>query len=163
MRQPRNDPAYWLGEHAAKLLAYARQWVDCHASAEDVFQEAFLRFWRNRERVRHPLTYLYRCVRTTAMNWHRSHDRRQRHESGAPVREARGGPAAAAEQSERHARIHQVVAALPEKQREVVAMKVWGEMTFDQIGEVMNIPRSTAHAAYSGAMNALSERLGEEK
>ena len=53
-----NDPAYWLREHGDKLLAYARQWVNGHASAEDVLQEAFVNFWRHRESTRHPLTYL---------------------------------------------------------------------------------------------------------
>ena len=162
MRQAESDPTYWLREHAPKLLAYARQWVGCHASAEDVFQEAFVKFWRKRNGVRDPLTYLYRCVRNTALNWRRSHERRQHHESHAPARERQDGPETIVEQSERHARIRQAVAELPDDQREVAMMKVWGQMTFDQIGEVMSIPRSTAHAAYRSAMNTLYQRLGEE-
>ena len=162
MQPAESDPAYWLREQAPKLLAYARQWVDSHASAEDVFQEAFVKFWRHRDSAREPLTYLYRCVRNTAMNWRRSRDRRRHHEGRAPAPERRDGPEAAAEQSERHSRIRLAVAQLPENQREVVVMKVWGEMTFDQISDVMSIPRSTAHAAYSTAMGALHDRLGRE-
>ena len=160
--QDKNDPAYWLREHGPKLLAYARQWAGDHATAEDVLQEAFVNFWRNRDSVRHPLTYLYRCVRNTAMNQRRSRDRRQRYEGQArPGREA-DGPDTAAEQSERHASIRQAVAELPRTQREVVVMKVWGELTFGQIGKVMSIARSTAHAVYRTAMTALHRQLGEE-
>ena len=48
MHQP-TDPDFWLREHGPKLLAFASQWVACRAEAEDVFQEAFVRFWQNRE------------------------------------------------------------------------------------------------------------------
>ena len=94
----------WLDEHAAKLLLYARQWVGSHAEAEDVFQEAFVRFWRRRERVRDPQAYLYRSVRNVAMNSRRSRQRRRRIfsptiisrrlmkcRSGLRIRRARGG------------------------------------------------------------------------
>jgi len=160
--QDRNDPAYWLREHGPKLLAYARQWVGDHTTAEDVLQEAFVNFWRHRHGVRHPLTYLYRCLRNTAMNWRRSRDRRQRYEGQAPPPQNPGRPDAAAEQSERQARIRRAVTELPRTQREVVVMKVWGEMTFGQIGKVMSIARSTAHALYRTAMTALHRRLGQE-
>jgi len=64
MKPVENDPAYWLDEYAPRLLAYARQWADSSGAAEDIFQDAFVRFWRKRESVRNPVTYLYRCVRT---------------------------------------------------------------------------------------------------
>ena len=162
MAQDKNDPAYWLREHGPKLLAYARQWAGDHATAEDVLQEAFVNFWRNRDSVRHPLTYLYRCVRNTAMNQRRSRDRRQRYEGQAPPGREAARPDTAAEQAERHASIHRAVAELPRSQREVVAMKIWGEMTFGQIGTVMSIARSTAHAMYRTAMSVLHQQLGEE-
>jgi len=162
MTQAENDPAYWLREYGPKLLAYARQVTGCHASAEDVFQEAFVSFWRNRESVREPVNYLYRCVRNTAMNWRRSQTRRRGHEGSAPQVRTAASPVAAAEQAERHEIIRGAVAELPQTQREVVVLKVWGEMTFDQIATVMSIPRSTAHATYCTAMGALYDRLGEE-
>ena len=162
MKPAESAPEYWLDEHAPKLLLYARQWVRSDASAEDVFQDAFVRFWRSRETVRDPVAYLYRCVRTTAMNWRRSRERRARHEGHGQIREENDTPDAAVEQSECHARIHQAVSELPLDQREVVVMKIWGEMTFEHIGRVMSVPRSSAHATYQAAMNALSGWLGEE-
>jgi len=162
MKPAENDPAYWLDEHAPRLLAYARQWASSAAAAEDIFQDAFVRFWRKRQSVRDPVTYLYRCVRTTAINWHRSHDRRQHHEAcNRPDREP-DSPGAAVEQSERQMCIQRAVAELPADQREVIMMKIWGEMTFSRIGKVMSLPRSTAHATYRTAMNRLYEKLSRE-
>lgn len=162
MKPAESAPEYWLDEHAPKLLLYARQWVRSDAIAEDVFQDAFMKFWRNREGVRDPVPYLYRCVRTTAMNWGRSRERRTRHEKHGHTRQEHDRPDAAVEQSDCHARIHQAVSQLPADQREVVVMKIWGEMTFEQIGSVMSVPRSSAHATYQTAMKALQGRLGEE-
>lgn len=47
----------WLDEHGAALLLFARQHVRSMADAEDVLQEAFVRFWRSRHRARDPLAY----------------------------------------------------------------------------------------------------------
>mgnify|MGYP002642314191 CR=1 FL=1 len=162
MKPAKNDPRYWLDEYAPRLLAYARQWASSSNAAEDIFQDAFVRFWRKRESVRDPVTYLYRCVRTTAMNSHRSQNRRQHHEiRSAPGREP-ASPQAAAELSERQMCIQRAIAELPVDQREVVVMKIWGEMTFSRIGKVMSLPRSTAHATYRTAMNRLYKKLDRE-
>ena len=162
MKPAENDPAYWLDEHAPRLLAYACQWASSAAAAEDIFQDAFVRFWRKRGSVRDPVTYLYRCVRTVAMNSRRARNRRRGHETRSGAGRAPDSPQSAAEQSERQMCIQRAVAELPVDQREVVVMKIWGEMTFSQIGEVMSLPRSTAHATYSTAMNRLYEKLRRE-
>jgi RNA polymerase sigma-70 factor, ECF subfamily len=163
MKPVENDPAYWLDAHAPGLLAYARQWAGSPSTAEDIFQDAFVRFWRKRESVRNPVTYLYRCVRTTAMNWRRSRDRRLTRESNSPAVRAPDNPHTLAELSERQVRIERTLAELPVDQREAVVMKIWGEMTFAQIGQVISIPRSTAHSIYEAAMTRLSEKLRMEK
>jgi len=163
MKPAENDPAYWLDEYAPRLLAYARQWADSSGSAEDIFQDAFVRFWRKRDSVRNPVTYLYRCVRTTAMNWRRSADRRRTHESKPPAARESDNPHTLVELSDRQVRIEQTLSKLPVDQRETVVMKIWGEMTFTQIGHVMSIPRSTAHAIYKAAMTRLYEVLRMEK
>ena len=41
-------------------------------------------------------------------------------------------------------------------------MKVWSEMSFQQISDVMSVPRSTVHARYQAAMSALSAVMGQE-
>ena len=163
MSGPDSDPASWIGEHGPKLLAYARQWTGSHADAEDVFQEAFVRFWRSRESARDPLTYLFRCVRNTAMNWRRSRRRRQRLEQRTPARQGASDPALPVARAERRRAIEGALARLPLDQREVVAMSIWGEMTFREIGQVMAIPASTAHWKYRTAMGTLHDELGDER
>ncbi|MCP4374940.1 MAG: sigma-70 family RNA polymerase sigma factor [bacterium] len=163
MKSVRKDPEYWLDEHAPRLLAYARQWAGSSGGAEDIFQDAFVRFWRKKGSVRDPVTYLYRCVRTTAMNSMRSRKRREGHEAGSIPPRSSDDPHTIVELSERRMLIENALAGLPLDQREVVVMKIWGEMTFSQIGEVMSLPRSTVHATYGVAMTRLHEKLRTEK
>src|SRR5689334_21167642 len=78
--QPWED---WLRRHGPALLLAARQWVPSAADAEDVVQEAFLRFWRSRGRAADPVAYLYACARRCALEWRRGGRRRDRREAAA--------------------------------------------------------------------------------
>jgi RNA polymerase sigma-70 factor (ECF subfamily) len=66
------------------------------------------------------------------------------------------------DQRERERKINDAVAKLPSQQREVVALRVWSDMTFQQIGKILSIPRSTAHALFGSAMQRLRQELQEE-
>ena len=50
---------------------------------------------------------------------------------------------------------------LPEIYREVVTLKVWGELTFQQIAETVGIPLNTAASRYRYALEHLREALKE--
>ena len=59
-------------EHRDRLLNYANRIVRDRASAEDVVQEAWLRFSARRAEdgpIAQPLAYLYTIVRNLALNW----------------------------------------------------------------------------------------------
>ena len=71
-------------------------------------------------------------------------------------------PEAPLDQRERERKINDALTKLPPHQREVVALRVWSDMTFEQIGKILSIPRSTAHALYGVAMRRLQDELQEE-
>ena len=91
----------WLDEHDAALVLLARHWVATHADAEDVVQEAFVRFWRSRDSVQEPIAYLYSCVKHCALDWQRGRQRRQQRELAAARPEAEPLFVAPIEQGER--------------------------------------------------------------
>ena len=156
------DQTRWLGEQAPRLILFARQWVPCHADAEDVFHTAFIRFWRDRNGVRDPTAYLYACVRTVAISFHRAGFRRSMHE-----RAARTEPLFASDSDElivgeTNQAIENAVRALPDELREVVVMRIWGELTFPQIGDVLSISPSTADTRYRAGLKQLRLALKEK-
>ena len=81
-REPTVDELY--ARHRRALIDYAAPIVGCRARAEDVVQEAFIRFSGRQATegattqapeespqapITHPLPYLYRIVRNLALDW----------------------------------------------------------------------------------------------
>jgi RNA polymerase sigma-70 factor (ECF subfamily) len=152
----------WLDQHGAALVLFARQWVVGRADAEDVVQEAFVRFWQSRHRVAEPLGYLYACVKRCALDWQRGYRRRARREYASARPEAETRFAASLEQRERRDAIEAALVHLPEKQSEVLVMRIWGGLTFPQIAAALNISVDTAASRYRYAILRMRERLTEE-
>jgi RNA polymerase sigma-70 factor (ECF subfamily) len=51
------------------------------------------------------------------------------------------------------------VERLPNEQREVVILKIWNELTFAEIGHVLEISQNTAASRYRYALGALKKIL----
>jgi RNA polymerase sigma-70 factor (ECF subfamily) len=162
MANDTTDWSGWFDRHGPALLLLARQWVTSHADAEDVVQEAFVRFWRSRERAHDPVAYLFACVKTSARDWVRGQSRRERRENAAAMPEAEPAFAGPEEHAERRAIVEASLRDLPAEQREVLVMKIWGGLTFPQIGEALGISANTAASRHRYALEKLRERLAEE-
>ena len=152
----------WLDQHAVVLVLFARGWVSSHADAEDVVQEAFVRFWRSRRRVSDPAAYLYACVKRCALEWLRARRRRSRREVASARTEAEPLFEDALEQNERRVAVEAALSILPEKQREVLVMKIWGGLSFPQISAALGIPAETAASRYRYALTKLHEQFAQE-
>jgi RNA polymerase sigma-70 factor, ECF subfamily len=152
----------WLDQHIATLVLFARQWVPRRADAEDVVQEGFIRFWRSRHRVSDPAAYFYACVKHVALDWQRNRQRQSRREEATARSEVAtlfDGPL---EQSERRVVIEAALRGLPESQREVLVMRIWGGLSFPQIAAALQISDNTAKSRYRYAIAKLGEQLAEE-
>src|SRR5213595_4056402 len=71
-----------FSELAPGLLLFARQWVHSAADAEDIVQEAFVKFWRRNHKVDNR-ALLYSAVRSIALDFIRRNSRRARREATA--------------------------------------------------------------------------------
>jgi RNA polymerase sigma-70 factor (ECF subfamily) len=60
---------------------------------------------------------------------------------------------------ERRAEIEDALRLLPTEQREVLMLKIWGELTFEQIGETLELSPNTAASRYRYALAALRQHL----
>src|SRR3954469_7280897 len=158
----------WLARHGPALLLLARQWAGSQVAAEDLVQEAFVRFWRTRDRVSEPVAYLFGCLRGCGLERLRGERRRRDRETVAAVPAHKADemkwfcPFDAAARDERRRQIESALATLPPEQREVVTMKLWGGLSFPQIGEAVGIPADTAASRYRYALAKLREQLAEQ-
>jgi RNA polymerase sigma-70 factor (ECF subfamily) len=135
-----------------------------HAEAEDLVQEAFVRFWRTRNGVRDPVAYLYQTVRSVATDTARSRQAREAREATF-VDSWRESPqfVCASEYEERRQRIEAALAQLAPEQAEVVTLKIWSDLTFAQIAEVTCTPPGTVASRYRYALDNLRKVLRESE
>lgn len=100
---------------------------------------------------------VFATIRRRAIDLARSTDRRAAREEGAEPEQPFFTPDV--EQRETQRVLEQAVNALPPNYREVVSLKVWGGLTFQQIAEVTNVPLNTAASRYRYALEELRENL----
>jgi RNA polymerase sigma-70 factor, ECF subfamily len=164
----------WLKEHGSKLLLFARQQTRSLADAEDVLQDSLVKLARKVNENTFDggqqswLPYLYTSIRRCAIDLGRKSDRRgkreekvemeRQHETGGKFDPWFDSDAAGEESS---AYLEQGLKELPEKFSEVIVMKVWGERTFAEIGEALNISQNTAASRYRYGLEALRKQLAQ--
>lgn len=155
----------WLSTYGGRLMLFARQQTRCEADAEDVLQAALVRTWKTHQGAPDaPVVSLaYTNIRRCAIDLGRSNDRRKRREEEA-VRE-RGEMVSWFElpEDDTNRALQVAMSKIPEKFREVITLKVWGDLTFEDIGKTLEISPNTAASRYRYGMDALRKSLEGER
>ena len=166
----------WLEEKGPKLFLFARQQTRSQEDAKDVLQDALVKLVekiRNGEFVGGQeswLPYLYTAIRRLAIDLSRRDDRRKRREDnvGADMEDHQAEafhPWFDSESSddETRSQLEEGLKDLPQKFSEVIIMKIWGERTFAEIGEALDISQNTAASRYRYGLEALKKNLGNAR
>jgi RNA polymerase sigma-70 factor (ECF subfamily) len=150
----------------APLLLYARQWDD--EGAEDAVQTALLRFLQEfglrefstggKALPDNPTGWLFKVVRNERNHRFRKEKvRREHNQRYAEMRETWFIPtpettidAQAAAESLRK---------LPLENREVIVAKIWGDLSFEEIAELLGTSRSTVHRRYVEGLKELKKMV----
>ncbi|CAN5546805.1 sigma-70 family RNA polymerase sigma factor [soil metagenome] len=140
------------------LLLFARRWTNSRAEAEDIVQDAFVRFWRRQHSIENR-ALLYATVRSTALDRWRSNQRRARREAAVALERSPHCEPEFTDVDENLQPLAAAVERLPNDQREVVTLKIWNELTFAEIAEVLQISPNTAASRYRYALGALRKTL----
>ena len=141
-------------QHGAALLLFALAITGERSRAQDAVHHVFVRLLESGDlrRAGNKKAYLFGCVRNAILNERKRQDRDRPLDDSAwfspPDQDYAG------EQNLRRA-----LAALPEDQRQVVVLHVWGELTFAQIGELLEIAANTAASRYRYALSKLRDSM----
>lgn len=147
----------WFDAYAASLSLYARQWVGA-SLADDVVHEVFVRAMGLSSPPEDVRAFLYRCVRNEAIALSRSGARRRRREESVAVTkgawfEKQPGDLIDAQDATR------AIESLPHEQREVVVLRVWGELGFQQIADLTGSSVTTAFERYKQALGTMRRAM----
>ncbi len=171
MTEPRPDPLL-AGLAAGREAAYAELYerfgarlfraalgiLGSREEAEDAVQDTFTALVRARaglSGVENLAGYLFAALRRAAAD----RSARRRAERRA-VREVPESPSVKPE-AVRNLRLELALAALPEEQREVLALKLDAELTFEEIAAALGVSPNTAASRYRYALEKLRGSLQE--
>ena len=165
-----NDWKRWFHDNGTRLLLFARSKTKNEQDAQDVFQEAILRLWKsysNKTEGFSPpeLPLAFTAIRNTAIDLARKTNRRQTREQNSDqvFRESEQlvnwfGSSSVIEK-ERADEVTKALKKIPEKFREVITLKIWGDLTFLEISTTLEISANTAASRYRYALEALRKTL----
>ncbi|MGL6227461.1 MAG: RNA polymerase sigma factor [Thermoguttaceae bacterium] len=153
------DLLKFVEQRLPSLLFYAQQWnVD---EAEDIVQESLLKLVRYSSEFGRPENlpaWTFRTVRNTAISFARSDVRRKNRETTV----AREMSLTLTKPVSEPLEIKEMLTSLnrlPLPEREIVLLRIWGGLSFEEIAETVNQPRSTVHRRYHESLNNLKTEL----
>jgi RNA polymerase sigma factor (sigma-70 family) len=144
-------------DKAPALLLYARQWLAPDA-AEDALQEALTALLCQATAPEEPLAWMYRALRNRAIDTARAESRRRRREQSVSTHRAEwfdASPDALIDARTAEA----VLRTLDDHHREIVLMRIWGDLSFASIAQILSLSVSTVHERYTAALEQLRTRL----
>jgi RNA polymerase sigma-70 factor (ECF subfamily) len=160
----------FVDRHKRRLMLFVYHRVGDVHRAEDLTQDVFLKAFTAARtgawvRGRSVRAWLFAIARNQVTDYFRACARRgagAAEPSGGPAQDPpapeEDGPVAAAVYAESARRVAALVRSLPPEQREVVALKVFGGLTFAEIAEAVGAPEPTVKARMQLAARKLKEQ-----
>ncbi len=137
------------------LGLYARTWLDA-AGAQDAVQDVFVALFTRGETIGNPRAWLYTAVRNRAIEVSRSRRRRERRERDVGMGEAlRADPASLVDWGT----LALALDSLTPEEKELVVLRVWGELTFEEVAAISGMSVATAFRRFQGALGTIREKL----
>lgn len=147
-----------------KLFRFALRFLGNEEEAKDVVQEVFIRVWNGREQMNEVQNWEAWCMRITknlSLDRIRTLARKQTHplETGYDVRQETLSPHESTEIQESMNRVNQFIAALPEKQRQVIHLRDVEGYSYNEICEILELDMNQVKVNLFRARNAVREKL----
>jgi len=153
-----------LEEHAPRVYRFALRLTNNHQDAEDLTQETCLRAWRHRGRLRDVAAvrvWLFTIAANLWRDWLRRHKRRPRaidtldDDQRAPTPPPERGLMA----QEDRDRVVEALERLPSRQREVLYLHAWEQLSLGEMAEVLGISVDAVKSSLSLARRRMREWL----
>jgi RNA polymerase sigma factor (sigma-70 family) len=147
-----------------KLFRFALKFLGNEEEAKDVVQEVFIRVWNGREQMNEVQNWEAWCMRITknlSLDRIRTITRKQTQpiEEVHHIRQESLSPHESTEMQENMIRIDQFIAALPEKQRQVIHLRDVEGYSYNEICEILELDMNQVKVNLFRARNAVREKL----
>ena len=156
-----------FAQYQSELLGTLFYLVGNLEDARDALQEAFIKCWRNQDKlseIENLKAWIFRIALNTGRDIRETAWRRKK--QGLPEDETmlacqREGPEMIVEHDERLGRLRSAMHQLRPEEQEVFLLRQNGEMTYEEIGEALDRPSGTVKTQMRLALKKLREVLAE--
>lgn len=145
-------------QYGSALLLFAVAISRERSHAQDALHQVFLKLLESGG-VHHAVdvkAYLFACVRNAVLN-----ENKVRQRDVALNQESCWFDPPDRDYAE-ELNLRRTLCALPDDQRQVTILHIWGELTFSQIADVLGISSNTAASRYRYALTKLREAMCKE-
>ncbi len=146
--------------HAAGLYRLLLRLAGSEADARDLLQDLFVKLARQGtgQNCAHERGYLFCLARNLAIDWLRRRQTAARVDDRLRSEALEVTPPNYSSERDDELLIA-ALDALPVEQRVVVHLRIWEEMTFEELGQALEIPPNTAASRYRYALEKLRAQL----
>ncbi|MCB9855763.1 MAG: sigma-70 family RNA polymerase sigma factor [Phycisphaerales bacterium] len=156
----RQDGEYWARffetEHR-RLCTVAIAWLGNTDEALDLVQDVLVRFVERGISADAPLAFCVRAIRNAAIDQLRRRRRLPKSEPLGPACESIVDIGAAKNEAQRHAAeyVQLALSQLKPAEREVIVLKVYAQLTFAEIADILAAPQGTIATHYRRGLEAM--------
>ena len=151
--------------HQKGMWRLVRRYVKSDADAADVTQLAFVRAFRGLAAFRGTATvrsWLYRIAINCALSWLRDHRREQPAEIADDALTDANPALAQLSAGDDRAQLRRAIALLPAKQKLVLELRVFDDLSFKEVAELADCSENTAKVNFHYAVKRLRDILGTD-
>lgn len=144
--------------HRRGIYGYALALCSSRETAADAVQDTWLALIESPQKfaaARNLAAYLYAAARNRVMELGRQQSRARKAASELPPLVKRLDPASSAQQAENLRQLNQALDALPQDQKEVVLLRMYEGMKFQEIAQVTGAGIKTVESRYRLALEKL--------
>ena len=153
--------------HQDKIFNSVHRFSSNWNDAQDITQRAFLNAWKNIGAFKGDSafsTWMYRIAFNQSVSFRREMGRHRA--ASIHAEDGEGGidpgynadPSAPIESSEKERQVHQALALLEEDDRRIIVLKDLKELSYDEIAEILEIPKGTVRSRLHRARLQLKEK-----
>lgn len=145
-----------------KFYGYFLSTLRSAHGAEETMQNLFVRIAEKRNHIAHSknlTAYLFMMARNEAMDYLRHEKKKEKHVVNADeifTVESGHNPGIAPDEKKE---VADAVLSLPLEQREIITLKIFHDMTFEEISKSLKISNNTAASRYRYGMEKLKKSL----
>lgn len=151
--------------HQKGVWRIVRRYIKRDADAKDVTQQVFVRAFRGLGSFRGAATvrsWLYRIAINCALSWIRDHRREEPAEIAEDTLTALPVAPGRIADDQDGTRLRAAIARLPPKQKLVLELRVFDDLSFKEVAELADCTENTAKVNFHHAVKRLREILGDD-